>query len=145
MSHRRVRIASAGNTVNHALAVLIGKGYSVVLHPAASDDGLSHYWATKDGRDFIASDPVEALGLVALWEQFGDDWRDQPVPSRHDALLSAAFPEDDYASLTDEQFTRVLSSYRALFEAIDVPMPANPTRTELAALVSSFYINREAT
>jgi hypothetical protein len=95
MSRRKVRIASAGNTADHALEALRARGYTVVLHPAASDDGLNKYLATKDGRDFIASDPVEVLGLVALWEHFGDDWRDRSVPRHHDALLSAAFPEDD--------------------------------------------------
>jgi len=140
MTRRTVRIASAGNTVNHALEVLYARGYSVVVHPAASDDGLNRYWAIKDGRDFIASDPVEVLGLVALWEQFGDAWRDHRVPAHHDALMSAAFPENDYASLTEAQFAQVLKSYRAFFEAIEVRMPDHPTRAELAALVNSFYI-----
>jgi hypothetical protein len=99
MSRRKVRIASAGNTGNHALEVLKAKGYSVVLYPDAREDGLNDYWATKDGRDFTARDPVEVLGLVALWEQFGDDWRERTVPSHHDALMLAAFTEDDYASL----------------------------------------------
>jgi hypothetical protein len=143
MSPRKVRIASAGNTGNHALEALKAKGYSVVLYPNASEDGLQDYWATKDGRDFIARDPVEVLGLVALWEQFGDDWRDRVVPSHHDALMHAAFPEDDYASLTEEQFASVLRSYRVFFEAIDVQMPDDPTRAQLAALVNSFYIERD--
>jgi hypothetical protein len=143
MSRRKVSIASAGNTGNHALDVLHAKGYSVVVYPDASDNGLNRYWATKDGRDFIAPDPVEVLGLVALWEQFGDDWRDQRVPSHHDALMGAAFPEDDYASLTDEQFAQVLKSYRAFFAAIDIQMPDHPTRAELAALVNSFYKREE--
>lgn len=143
MPSQRARIASAGNTTNHALEVLGAKGYSVVLYPDASDDGLNRYWATKDGRDFIGHDPVEVLGLVALWEQFGDEWRDRAVPSHHDALLSAAFPEDDYVSLTEQQFTNLLQSYRAFFDAIDVQVPAHPTRAELAALVNSFYIERE--
>jgi hypothetical protein len=79
-------------------------------------------------------------GLVALREQLGDDWRDRDVPSHHDALMRAAFPEDDYASLTEEQFANVLRSYRVFFDAIDVQMPDNPSRAELAALVNSFYI-----
>jgi hypothetical protein len=144
MIDRKVRIASAGNTANHALEALKAKGYSVVLYPIAGEDGLNDYWATKDGRDFIASDPVEVLALVALWEQFGDEWRDHKVPAHHDALLSAAFPEDDYASLTEEQFANVLQSYRLFFDAIDVQMPEHPTRAELAALVNSFYLEREA-
>lgn len=143
MSSRKVRIASSGNTANHALEALRSKGYSVVLYPDASEDGMNSYWATQDGRDFIGSDPVEVLGLVALWEQFGDDWRARTVPSHHDALLHAAFPEDDYASLTETQFTQVLRSYRAFFGAIDVSLPEHPTRAELAALVNSFYIEHE--
>lgn len=143
MSRRKVRIASAGNTVNHALEALRAKGYTVVLRPAASDDALNQYWATRDGRDFIACDPVEVLGLISLWEQFGDEWRDRAVPSHHDALMTAAFPEDDYASLTERQFARILESYRAFFDASDIPLPHHPTRAELAALVSSYYMERE--
>jgi hypothetical protein len=143
MSDRKVRITSAGNTANHALEVLKTKGYTVVLYPAADEDGLNDYWATKDGRDFIAADPVEVLGLVSLWEQFGDDWRDRAVPSHHDALLHGAFPGADYASLTDEQFAAVLHSYRVFFAALGIPLPNEPTRAELAALVSSFYLDCE--
>jgi hypothetical protein len=143
MSGRKVRIASAGNTANHALDALRAKGYTVVLVPDASEGGLNRYWATKEGRDFIAADPVEVLGLIALWEHFGDCWRDQAVPSHHDALLCAAFPEDDYVNLTEEEFARVLRSYRAFFDAIDVLMPEHPTRAELAALVNSYAIGRE--
>lgn len=145
MNPRKVRIASAGNTGNHALEVLEAKGYSVVLYPDADAGGSYHYWATKDKRDFIARDPLEVLGLVTLWEHFGDDWRDRAVPSHHDALMSAAFPDDNYASLTDAQFADLLRSYRTFFDAIDVRIPDHPTRAELAALVSSFYIERENT
>lgn len=144
MSRRKVRIASAGNVVDYALEALRSKGYSVVLRPDASEAGMHQCWAIKDGRDFIAADPFEVLGLVTMWEQFGDDWWDRAVPSHHDALLSAAFPEDDYASLTEEQFATALRSYRDFFDAIDVPMPEHPTRAELAALVRSFDIEREA-
>lgn len=139
MSRRSFRIASAGNTTHHVLAALKAKGYSVVLYPHADENGGYDYWATKDGRDFIASDPAQVLGLVTLWEQFGDDWRDHPVPAHHDALLNAAFPDDDYAELTDPQFAEVLQSYRVFFSSIDVQMPEHPTRADLAALVSSFY------
>lgn len=143
LRRRRPRIASAGNTGNHALAVLEAKGYSVVLYPDASEAGSHDYWATKDGRDFIARDPVEVLGLVALWEQFGDDWRDVGVPAHDDALMHAAYPEDGYASLTEEQFAAVLRSYRVFFDAIAVGIPDTPTRAELAALVNSFYVERD--
>ena len=95
MSGRRFRIANAGNTTNHALDVLKTKGYSIVISPGASEDDAYDYCATKDGRDFIARDPVEVLGLIALWEQFGDNWRDRAVPAHHAVLLNAAFPEDD--------------------------------------------------
>lgn len=145
MNSRKFRIVNAGNTGNHALEVLKTKGYAVVVYPDTSEAGLNDYWAVKDGRSFVGGDPMEVLGLVALWERFGDEWRDRAVPSHHDALMQAAFPEDDYASLSDEQFAEVLQSYRAFFDAIDVSMPAKPTRAELAALVNSFYIEGEAT
>ena len=125
--------------MNPALEVLKSKGYTVALYPHVSEEGSFDFWASKEGRDFIGADPVEVLGLIALWEQLGDDWRAREAPDHHDALMSAAFPEDDYASLTEEQFADVLRSYRAFFEAINVSMPTNPTRAELAAIVNSFY------
>jgi hypothetical protein len=53
MSHRKVRIASAGNTVNHALEVLRVKGYSVVLDPDASEDDMNRYWAALVNSFYI--------------------------------------------------------------------------------------------
>lgn len=68
MNGRHFRIANAGNTANHALDASKAKGYSIVLYPSASEDGSNEYWASKDGRNFIAEDPVEVLGLVgAVW------------------------------------------------------------------------------
>jgi hypothetical protein len=143
MNRRKFRIVNAGNTGNHALEVLKSKGYVVVIRPGASEEAPNDYQAVKNGRSFVGRDPVEVLGLVALWERFGDDWRDRAVPPHHNALMRAAFPDDDYASLTDEQFAEVLQSYRTFFDAIDVSMPESPTRAQLAALVNSFYIEGE--
>lgn len=63
----------AGNTQTPALLVLEGKGYSLTVE-AHEDESLS--WnAVKDGRYFSATDPVELLGLVTLWEVRGEDWQ----------------------------------------------------------------------
>lgn len=77
----------AGNTQNPALIILSEKGYRLWVEEHV-DRSLS--WnADKGGRLFSATDPVELLGLVCLWELRGDSW--QTRENEHDlceALLN---------------------------------------------------------
>jgi hypothetical protein len=81
-SRSGVRIRIAGNTDNPALLVLRAKGYRVWLEYTKVDDPHSpwhpympDYQAQKEGACFSATTPVELLGLVAIWETRGDDWK----------------------------------------------------------------------
>ncbi|MET7402660.1 hypothetical protein ABZS66_55190 [Dactylosporangium sp. NPDC005572] len=94
MSDSSVRISIAGNTALPALQVLRQKGYAVALSYVGDANGTtsSSYTATRDGQLFAATAPEELLGLVAMWEVRGNDWRRLTDSERawHDALLEAA-------------------------------------------------------
>ena len=79
---RRLCIRIAGNTENPALLALRAKGYRVWLEYTKVDDPKSpwqpympDYQAEKEGTYFSATTPVELLGLAAMWETRGDDWK----------------------------------------------------------------------
>ncbi|EFV8439238.1 hypothetical protein ACX6GQ_002433 [Escherichia coli] len=74
-----IRIRIAGNTAAPCFHVLKNKGYKVTMEThALSDDCLDcvYDWcAEKNGQFFSATSPEELLGLVAMWEVRGNDWR----------------------------------------------------------------------
>lgn len=130
---RVLRIADAANTLNPALSVLRDKGFHLYVVPHR--EAFDTYWAIKDRRDFIADDPLRLLGLVALWEHLGDDWRDRVSDDILSEIGSLAVAEDDFANLDDETFKRLVAHLRLLFDASWRPFPDHVTRTELARLV----------
>ena len=78
----RVCIRIAGNTWVPALLALRAKGYRLKLEYSKVDDPndpyhpyMPDYQAEKNGAYFSATTSVELLGLVAMWETRGDDWR----------------------------------------------------------------------
>jgi hypothetical protein len=76
---RGLNIGSAGNTENPCLLALRAKGYEILFEFTESASGYrSDVLARKDGRQFYASNAAELLGLVAMWEVRGDDWRTKP-------------------------------------------------------------------
>lgn len=93
-----VCIRIAGNTENPALLALRAKGYRVWLEYTRYDDPKNplypyqpDYQAEKDGAYFSATTAVELLGLVAIWEARGDDWRSkQTEPDILDELMDSA-------------------------------------------------------
>ena len=69
-----VKIASAGNSDTVCYGALIQKGYSVSII-VNSSGRTGQYKAEKDQMIFIGDSPIETLGLVALYELRGEDWR----------------------------------------------------------------------
>jgi hypothetical protein len=67
-------LVSSGNTNNPCLIVLRQKGYELWLEKG-EDQTL--WCARKDEHRFLAYSGPELLGLVTLWEHFGDDWNRQ--------------------------------------------------------------------
>jgi hypothetical protein len=75
MMKSRFNLIVAGNTTNPSLIVLRSKGYKLRIEQ--EKNGQTCYVATKDGQSFLAYSGPELLGLVALWENLGDDWNRQ--------------------------------------------------------------------
>jgi hypothetical protein len=67
-------VVAAGNTYNPCLLILKNKGYRLW----AEDSGERLLWhASKDGHSFMGYSPPELLGIVVLWESFGQNWNQQ--------------------------------------------------------------------
>jgi hypothetical protein len=69
-----VNLVAAGNTYNPSLLLLQQKGYQL----QAEESGKGVLWTAFMGEDsFLAYSPPELLGIVVLWESFGQDWNQQ--------------------------------------------------------------------
>lgn len=56
-------LSAAANVPNTALVILQRKGFCVW-----TDDAEKWWFAERDGWDFMADDPIQLLGLVAIFE-----------------------------------------------------------------------------
>jgi hypothetical protein len=77
-------IRIAGNTENPCLTALRAKGYKLTLSFLKDREGdyRQDIDAELNGRTFSATTAAELLGLVAMWEVRGDDWKtrkDEPI------------------------------------------------------------------
>lgn len=72
----KVQIADAVNTYNVALHTLKEKGYKIWFEYDDNDTVDYGLWyAEKNERRFIASDPLRLLGIEAMHAHMGDEWR----------------------------------------------------------------------
>lgn len=69
-----MKIASAGNSDTAAFHALIKKGYSVWVVPK-SDGNTGWYVAKKENQEFIGDNFLETIGLIAMFEARGEDWK----------------------------------------------------------------------
>lgn len=90
------------NVHDSALALLRRKGFQVW-----KDGQSQHYGAERDGWDFFAYDPVELVGLVAMFEASAPAayceywWRDDSARGLEQTLPSE--PERPYVSVTSRR------------------------------------------
>lgn len=68
-------LIAAGNVEAPALLVILQKGYSIEVVIHKENMTLTHYQATKDNYIFFATSFLQLLGLIALWENRGDEWK----------------------------------------------------------------------
>jgi len=136
-SERDLRLADAMNTYNAALGAIRGKGFRVYLVPDAREDHLGTFWAIKDRRDFIASDPLRLLGLISMWEYWGDDWQTQGDANLYQEVVSTSLNTDTYATLDDQAFSELVEHFSMLFRSLGEPLPERVSRQRLAELVAA--------
>jgi len=90
-----IKIASAGNSDTAAFATLVAMGYSVRIEKN-SDEKTGRFVANKAGSEFIGDTPLETLGLIAMFEVRGANWK--PTAGEADALAElerAVFGADE--------------------------------------------------
>lgn len=141
------RIADALNTYNVALNIIKSKGYKIFLYPDEREEYLGSYWAIKGECDFIAEDPLRLLGLISIWEVYGDEWNNQSQKEGYEnvnnAILDRAFPDSlaDIEQLRDANFQQLVADYQLFWARI---FPKNiltdkPTRAEFYQALTNFY------
>lgn len=143
MGRRKLRLADAANTRDPALEVIFAKGYQVYFLPDSDEERYGDFWAIKDGRDFIASDVLSLLGLIALWEYTGDDWQ-ALKGDFYDEIVARAFPEEVYQNMDDATFREQMAFYAPFFEALNLCVPEPTQPSELFHLIKNLteIINR---
>ena len=89
-SARLCCIRIAGNTWNPCLLALRAKGYKLTLSftRMANGEHRKDIDAEKDGRVFSATTEAELIGLIAMWEVRGDDWKTKPRRFARETSLS---------------------------------------------------------
>lgn len=144
---RECRIADAMNTYQYALTLIYQKGYKIFLVPDVREEYLGEYWAIKDQRDFIADDPLRLLGLIHIWENFGDEWYENPrFPLLNDdKILSRALPDTiaDFEAMSEQDFQTLKEDYKVLFEALvlNFSIYKHTTPKEMFEIIMSYYLN----
>jgi hypothetical protein len=142
---RLCRMADALNTYQYAFDVIMEKGYKIFFIPDPREEFDGDYWAIKDRRDFIASDPLRLLGLISIWEEFGNTWYTQPKrPLQSNAyIMDRALPDtvEDFEQMSQTDFEAFISDYQILFEALgkDYPLHPNMTRQAMFDTLEHFY------
>lgn len=90
-----MKLTDAMNTYNPALLSIIMKGYTLSLIPSKDDDELGDWYATKDGDEFYASDPLRLLALISIYEIRGDSWeKKQNEENLYDHIIDQAFENE---------------------------------------------------
>jgi hypothetical protein len=81
---------AAGNTEVPAVLVLRDKGFTVRCNLGFAPDA-EQWIATKPDFEFAAGSPLELLGLVAVYEARGTEWR--APDDEIDAFLATYYPK----------------------------------------------------
>lgn len=74
-------------------------------------------YAISKQQTFSGSDPLRLLAVVAIWENFGDNWNSNSSKQTEDCyneLLHKTYPEsvNTLSSLSEENFKLMVSDYR---------------------------------
>lgn len=118
-------LATAGNVHSTCLRILRARGYALAreIGRYEEDDGPHGYRAEKDGFSFSADNPIELLGLVAIYEHVApaaDEpyWWHVEGPNIEDELLERGF-EASLAELRGRDPSRWVRVIREALAAAD--------------------------
>ena len=89
-------LSSAPSTDNPCLLLLREKNYRlrITCSKKLSRESLCIYIAEKEGRRFAANSGPELLGLVTLWENYGENWNRQE-PDIMDEIIEEGDEDPD--------------------------------------------------
>ena len=102
-------LSSNANVWNTCLLVLRSRGFSLEIVGEVEPDGSypvdRFYIAHKDGFRFCAYNPIELLGLTAVYDYVQPTencpyWWGVPGPDIDSELLEVAFPDEDKEPVT---------------------------------------------
>ncbi|MBC7865558.1 MAG: hypothetical protein IAF38_21470 [Bacteroidia bacterium] len=147
------RMTDHPNIFQYALAIIKSKGFKLykIHHRTKENMGLYTWWAIKGKRNFDASDPLRLLGMISIWEEYGDDWYHQPkkaIEKEKSILSSYEFPEntEEFAKLNDEDFFAVVRDFKEYMETTTwykIKIEDSMTRKELHEQIKTYYKNPE--
>jgi hypothetical protein len=89
-------LSSAPSTDNPCLLILREKGYDLQITSSVEANGerLCTYTAERNGSRFAANSGPELLGLVTLWEHFGENWNRQEPDILDDIMVEEEVDSD---------------------------------------------------
>lgn len=73
----------AMNTFEPALDIIKDKGFLISCDISKENDNYNEWVAIKDDFEISATNPVELLGLVLIYENFGEDWLKKQYSSNY--------------------------------------------------------------
>lgn len=143
------RMTDHPNLYNWALTILRNKGFKLLIWPDPEDKDSSndHYYAKKGDRDFNAEDPLRLLGMISIWENYGDEWYHEPlipVENVWKVLEARAMPEslEEMEGYSEEDFQAYVSEYREFFSLDlfpNIELPADISRQAFYEIVTTYY------
>ncbi|MBN1428571.1 MAG: hypothetical protein JXB07_09300 [Anaerolineae bacterium] len=93
---KQLRLVDAANTHNPALIVLKEQGFELTLIPDEEDEFELGLWcAKKENVELLADDPLSLLGLAAILQHRGIEWRKDGDENARAAVVEATYGDGE--------------------------------------------------